>query len=1107
MTGHHTVNDVTQLNPVRVMAIVAPQQVEDVQEALRRTTGSVSIGGGRFSMGGQTASCGSLHFDMRSLNRIVSFSPTEKVILVQAGVRWCDIQRFVDPHGLSVKIMQTYANFTVGGSLSVNCHGRYVGLGPMVMSVRAIRVVLHDGSVVEATRTQRPKLFFGAIGGYGALGIVVEIELDLVENKRLQRVDQVMPLTEYLSHFKNQVRSDPKAVFHHADIYGPHYGTVRSVTWVESEAAATTQGCLQRLAQRYPLHQYLLWSVSESPLGGARREMLIDPLLYLRRQVHWRNYEAGYDVAELEPPSRQHQTYVLQEYFIPVQRLEEFVPRLAEILLRHKVNALNISIRHAMPDPDTLLNWAPVETFAFVLYHKQRTRENARRRVAVWTRELIDLVLEFGGTYYLPYQPHATPEQFHRAYPKATELFELKKVVDPDFRFTNALWDKYYRPWLAGPVATLPTRHPSDFHRVFGDVHLSDAFYRFLQNVFCTAPEDRFHHLIAQACELHRDEESIYRHIQSRLGTIKPPLADLTYALPALRKQKAEMTAQTLKVLGNRRQFNGYLEIGSKGRYFPGLAGALELSGPTHFVDERPPGYSPVDMLERGQVSKRGTHHALEGYAPLALEIDSASVDLVTCYVGLHHMRVDQLGPFLASVQRVLRPGGVFVVRDHDVTTPEMRTLVSLAHTVFNAGLGETWETNSSELRHFESIQVWVDRLNASGFIDTGHRIRQDNDPTRNTLLSFTNKTYRSEPIIIKQPIKKRQCHANPGRRLGAIARSMVATVALLATTVTSFGAQSLAPAEHRRNPEQTFLTFPEWYLVHSPAEYADYLQETRHPSRFPLFAHIGQFWQAYGVVIDETRRYPFNVGYHLMISVIGTSTTVEYAMKGLYEHTIGRLSEATRTSSDAAPEERFAAKAAQDYVDFIRVDPWYLFDFQSRLTSLWKLPMSGPNSIRRLERRFALSSEYLVKEAYARLIKFATRSIYEAPKPVTAIVLDRMPSQSGTYPEFNMLGVVGDEVVATIPRYDAFTDYSRWLADQGVSFLEIAGNRGEVVVSLLTPIGYISPTPSARVLFSQPMLTQANRQRVVLVVPITRLGDQMRQESGAVRIEHVYDF
>ena len=53
-------------------------------------------------------------------------------------MRWCDIQRFVDPHDLSVAIMQTYANFTVGGSLSVNVHGRYVGQGPLILSVRAI---------------------------------------------------------------------------------------------------------------------------------------------------------------------------------------------------------------------------------------------------------------------------------------------------------------------------------------------------------------------------------------------------------------------------------------------------------------------------------------------------------------------------------------------------------------------------------------------------------------------------------------------------------------------------------------------------------------------------------------------------------------------------------------------------------------------------------------------------------------------------------------------------------------------------------------------------------------------------------------------------------
>ena len=753
MTNHHIVNDITQLNPVRVMAIVAPNSVQDVQEALRRTTGPVSIGGGRFSMGGQTASPGSLHFDMRSLNRIVWFSSEDKVIRVQAGVRWCDIQRFVDPHGLAVKIMQTYANFTVGGALSVNCHGRYIGLGPLVLSVRSIKLALHDGSLVEASRTQHADLFFGAIGGYGALGVVVEVELDLAENRRVKRTHAVMPLGQYWAHFRNTVRNNPKAVFHNADLYAPHYKTVRSVTWVETEDAATTATHLQPQARSYPLHQYFLWAISETPFGKERREKLIDPLLYLSKKVHWRNFEAGYDVAELEPPSRMHRTYVLQEYFVPVEQLEAFVPRMEEILRRHRVNALNISVRHAMPDTDTMLGWAPRETFAFVLYHKQRTRENAKSRVGVWTRELIDAALEVGGTYYLPYQPHATVEQFHRAYPRAKDFFALKWEVDPDFRFSNSLWDKYYRAWLDRSKPAPAAQHASEFHRIFGDVGLSDAFYRFLQTVFRTVPEDRFHHLIHEACKRHRDEESVYRYVQQELKGIKPFLADLRYTVPSLFKQKQEMVAQTLAVLGSRRRFDGYLEIGSKARYFSSLAKKLDLTGPSYFADERPPGFSAADILERGQVAKQGVHVPLQDYEPIAANsIAEASVDLVTCYVGLHHMTAERLKPFLDSVARVLRPGGVFIVRDHDVTSDDLRALVSLAHTVFNAGLGETWETNRAELRFFEPGETWVRRLHEAGFDDRGHRLLQDNDPTKNALFCFEKRGTATTSAAARDP-------------------------------------------------------------------------------------------------------------------------------------------------------------------------------------------------------------------------------------------------------------------------------------------------------------------------------------------------------------------
>jgi len=440
------INDVTGLNPVPVARVERPASVEELTELVRTTTGPISIGGGRFSMGGQTASPGSLHIDMRGLNRVLDFSVAEKWIRVQTGIRWCDIQRHIDPHNLSVKIMQTYANFTVGGALSVNCHGRYIGLGPVILSVRWIRVLLMDGSLVRASRTENVEIFFGAIGCYSAIGIIVEAELDLADNIPVKLVQKKMTRADYPVFFRETIRGRPESIFHNADMYPPDFTRLRSVTFFATSEKPTVKTRLMPLRESYPMHRYFLWSFMETPLGAWRRENLIEPLLYLRPKIHWRNYEAGYDVMELEPASREKETWVLLEYFTPVARFEEFSRRMAEIFMRHRVKVLNISVRHAMADPGSYLAWAREEVFAFVVYYKQDTSETEKNRVAVWTRELIDAAIAAGGTYYLPYQPHATPEQFYRAYPAAEKLFALKDRLDPRFRLRNVLWDKYYSP-------------------------------------------------------------------------------------------------------------------------------------------------------------------------------------------------------------------------------------------------------------------------------------------------------------------------------------------------------------------------------------------------------------------------------------------------------------------------------------------------------------------------------------------------------------------------------------------------------------------------------------------------------------------------------------
>ena len=456
--GPPVVNDVTQLNPIPVASIIAPTTTDEIVAAVRDHKGPVSIGGGRYSMGGQTATEQALQIDMRQFNKVLDLDKTAKTITVQAGARWRDIQEHIDPHDLSVMIMQTYSNFTVGGSLSVNVHGRYLGSGPLIHSVKSLRVVLPDGTPVDTSPSERPEIFHGVIGGYGGLGVITEATLRLADNVKVERKAKKMPVARYREYFFKNIRNSTSAVFHNADIYPDAYEKVNAVSYLRTERPVTVRERLIPKDASYGLDRFAYWVISEWPFGKGIREHIIDPMLFMGESVRWRNYEASYDVAELEPSSREKSTYVLHEYFVPVARFEEFVAKMGKILRAHEVNVINVSIRHAHKDPGALLAWAREEVFAFVLYYKQDTDAAAKREVAVWTRELVDAVLSVGGTYYLPYQPHATQEQFLRAYPRAPEFFALKKKLDPENRFRNKLWDKYYAPASARPPLAAEAR-------------------------------------------------------------------------------------------------------------------------------------------------------------------------------------------------------------------------------------------------------------------------------------------------------------------------------------------------------------------------------------------------------------------------------------------------------------------------------------------------------------------------------------------------------------------------------------------------------------------------------------------------------------------------
>lgn len=435
LMGAHTklLASISKISKKSIPLTVRPTTILELQTLVMNTQGPLAIAGAQYSQGEQTTCLNGTVIDMTGLATIISLDRAKKLITMQTGVTWKQVQECIDPVQLSVKVMQSYNNFSVGGSLGVNAHGRYLGYGPLINTVHSITVLLADGSLVTASHDKNYDLFCAAIGGYGGVGIITEVTLELTDNKKLESKHALLPVHDYPRYFFNVIKTDPTAVLHNADLYPPYYTQVGCTTWHTTDKELTSP---DRLTDPHysPKNHLSMFFAKRLPFVQKVRPLAVATKQLASPTVVWRNYEAGYGVIDLFYPNFL-STSRLQEYFIPVDRITEFLDYLRTVLAEHSVNVLNISLRHVTPNNESYLSWSDKESFAVVIFYDSlRTRNKTEIN---WTKKLIDGALNLQGTYYLPYQFAGTPEQFFRAYPRALNYFAIKRKYDPDGKFSS----------------------------------------------------------------------------------------------------------------------------------------------------------------------------------------------------------------------------------------------------------------------------------------------------------------------------------------------------------------------------------------------------------------------------------------------------------------------------------------------------------------------------------------------------------------------------------------------------------------------------------------------------------------------------------------------
>jgi FAD/FMN-containing dehydrogenase len=442
-------DDASHLNATPMQVFKVPSNLLAAQVQLRgllkqaQVQGKkVAIAGSRHTMGGQTLHPNGIALDMGLFNQM-KLNPATQNLSVQSGATWEQIIPYLNQHGYSVAVMQSNNDFSVGGTMSANAHGWQHNHAPFASTVNSFQLMLADGRIITCSRQQNPQLFSLVLGGYGLFGIILTVNLQVVPNVSYSAHRTVLSSTEYESTYNAQVNSSVGMAYGRLSVAPQHFLKEAILTTYHRQEIAPPNASLTGDANPALARTVFVGSVGsdygkelrwqlEKIVGGEAGAQVTRNQILNRSSTLFENHDFS-------------KTDILHEYFIPAHALEAFLVQCRHIIPKHRADLLNVTVRNVYPDKDAFLRYADQPMFGLVMLFHQDRNTTGDIKMEALTQALINAALSVGGRYYLPYRLHATPKQFHHAYPQAAEFFRLKLKYDPKERFYNGFYQKYYQ--------------------------------------------------------------------------------------------------------------------------------------------------------------------------------------------------------------------------------------------------------------------------------------------------------------------------------------------------------------------------------------------------------------------------------------------------------------------------------------------------------------------------------------------------------------------------------------------------------------------------------------------------------------------------------------
>ncbi|GHO46897.1 LLM class flavin-dependent oxidoreductase [Ktedonospora formicarum] len=384
--------------------------IEALAFARLHPTVPFAVRSGGHGISGRSTNDGGIVIDLSWLNKIEVLDELTRRVRIEPGARWMDVAAALEPYGWALS-SGDYGGVGVGGLATAGGVGWLVREHGLTLDhLRAVEMVLADGSVARASDDENPDLFWAVRGAGANFGIVTSFEFEVDEVGAVgwaQLVFDASDTADFLEKWGKAVERAPRDLTSFLIMGPPRRGmavVAQVMAVVDSDQPDIIIDRLQPLANIAPLYD---------------QNIVITSYANIMANAH----DEGYHKGQGEPVGRTG----LIKHITP-----EFAAEAARLIYSgavyfFQIRAVGGAVSDVDPDATAYANRAA--NFSVTAFGMSRHRMNT-----LWDA----LSAHFQGLY-LSFETDLRPERLNDAFPPRTlaRLRELKSRYDPENVFRD----------------------------------------------------------------------------------------------------------------------------------------------------------------------------------------------------------------------------------------------------------------------------------------------------------------------------------------------------------------------------------------------------------------------------------------------------------------------------------------------------------------------------------------------------------------------------------------------------------------------------------------------------------------------------------------------